>query len=70
MARIAHEARSNGVPEHVEDRATELPVVTDRLRTEAGLEEVADAAVTEVVALRVPAVQELDAPRKPWLADL
>jgi len=31
---------------------------------------VADAAVPEVVALCVPSVQELDAPRKPGLADL
>jgi hypothetical protein len=56
VARVAHESRPNGIPEHVEDRATELPVVADRLRAEAALEEVADAAVTEVVALCVPAM--------------
>ena len=70
MARIAHQAGADGVPEDVEDGAAELPIITDRLRSEAALEKVSDTAVAQVVALGVPAVQELDAAREAGLADL
>ena len=70
MPWVAHESGPDGVPEDVEDRAAELLVVADRLRAEPALEEVADATVAEVVPLGMPAVQQLDAPREAWLADL
>ena len=60
---MSREAGADRVPEHVEDRASELAVVANRLRTEPALEEVSDPAVAEVVALCVTAVQQLDAPR-------
>jgi hypothetical protein len=70
VARVADEAGPDRVPEHVQDRVPELPLVSDRLGAESALEEVAHAAVAEVVPLRMAAVEELNAAREAGLSDL
>jgi hypothetical protein len=61
FVRIVAEAGGRGVGEDVRDRALEVRFVLEHACVEAGAEEVAVAAVAAVEALRVDAVQPLDA---------